>query len=439
MAGYLVSPQIQVKWGNRNLTAYSLGGVTQSIVYDVQVDCPDSGSWPTASFYWNPSGPSFQVYEECIGSGQDEDITIRFYYVNGPYILFKFQYNGANITYGKTLQIQTLLTCRNSPKSSGVRATAMKDYTNGSFKSKGVDSLVAMKDIEKAFGKPVPLLYSKASEESMKKITLASWQHKDQTYGAIVQNLAYQVGDKVTLTNISSDGQAALFGPFTWEAKQGMDSVKFPPGPGGTPESNQRYGYLLGPGIITEFQRSMEYPSQTSGNQSSPTQPGNPPNKSTTVKPSGSQNLKANADQNDAQKKAKSGSVNNPSSPSTVKGTKFTQNDVGPEKQQLLQAEESIKFSATLFMCPALVGIKPQDIIYIPSLKIGDALMEDYKVTSVSYTQSKAIISINVNATRTAGLNHPMNEVAAKKFIQKADTLKTVEDWTNYAWKERMG
>jgi hypothetical protein len=32
-----------------------------------------------------------------------------------------------------------------------------------------------------------------------------------------------------------------------------------------------------------------------------------------------------------------------------------------------------------------------------------------------------------------------MNETAAKKFIQKADSLKTVEDWTNYAWTDRMG
>lgn len=438
MSGTLVSPQVQVKWGNRNLTSYSLKGVVQSIVYDIQVDLPDSGSWPTASFYWNPSGPAFQVYEECMKSGQDEDVLIRFFYVNGPYILFKFQYNGNSIIYGKNMQIQTLLTCRNSPKSNGVRATAMKDYTNGFFSSKGANAFTVSKDIQASFGDPLPIRHSSTSEKDMKNVLLASWQYKDQTYGAITQNLAYQLGDKISLINISSDGQAAQFAPFTWEAKQGEDSVSFPVGAGATPESNKRYGYLLGPGIITEFTRAMEYPSQTQGDQASPSQPANPPAKKSPVKPPGSQNLKAATDQSDAQKKAQAKSVTNPSSPSTVKGNKFTQNDIGPEKQQLLEAEESIKFSATIFMCPAIVGIKPQDIIYIPSLKIGDALMEDYKVTSVSYTQSKAIISVNVNATRVAGLNKPMNEIAAKKFIQKADTLKTVEDWTNYAWKERM-
>ena len=170
MAGTLIIPQVQVKWGDKNLSAYPLGEETQSIVFNTKVDLHGTDSWPTASFNWNPSGPSFQVYEECVTKHQDDDILIRFYYVNGPYILFKFQYNGSRIRYGLNLEIETLLSCRNSPLSNGVRATAMKDYTNGSFSSKGIDSLVAAKDIQKAFGKPIPVLYSKASEMDMKKI-----------------------------------------------------------------------------------------------------------------------------------------------------------------------------------------------------------------------------------------------------------------------------
>ena len=122
-----------------------------------------------------------------------------------------------------------------------------------------------------------------------------------------------------------------------------------------------------------------------------------------------------------------------------VKGVKKTKDQISPENQQLMQQEEGIKFQAQLFMCPALVGMKPQDIIYIPSLKIGDSLIEDYKVKSVSYSQDGANVALSVQASRTAGLNKPMNETAAKKFIEKADTLKTVEDWQQFAWGDRMG
>jgi hypothetical protein len=438
MAGVLINPQVQVKWGDLNLSAYDLGtGVKQPIVFNTKVDLPGT-SWPSGSFSWEPTGPAFEVYEQCIKDKINDEIQIRFYYVDGPFVVFKFQYNGSSINYGTEMSIEVLLTTAQGPKSSAVRATALKDYTQGKFNSKGQDLYKSAQDIEKAFGKPVPLLWQETAKLDAQKIFLASWQYKDQTYGAEIQNIATQAGMKIATTNIASDGKAAIFTPFTKEGKENKDTVEFPPKAGGQIKAEQRYGFLIGPGIITSFQRSMEYPSQTKG-QDATTQPTGTPNKGAPPNSPGSQPLKAKEDQAKAQKDAEKKSVANPSSPTVVKGKKYLKNDEGPENQQLMQQEEGIKFQAQFFMCPALVGIKPQDIIYIPSLRIGDALIEDYKIQSVSYAQDGAIVGVNVQATRTAGLNKPMNEAAAKKFIQKADTLKTTEDWTNYAWKERLG
>jgi hypothetical protein len=315
----------------------------------------------------------------------------------------------------------------------------MKDYTKGLFNSKGQDLYKSVQDVESAFGKPVPLLWAETAKlQAQKEIFLASWQYKDQTYGAEILNMATQAGHKVTTSNINSDGQAAVFTPFSKEGKDAVDSVQFPPKAGEQIKAEQRYGYLLGPGIITSFTRTMEYPSQTKG-QDAVTQPTNTPNQKKPINPGGAEPLLAREDQKNAAKAAAEKSVVAPSSPSVVKGVKLTQNDAGPENQQYLQQEGSVKFQAQLFMCPAIVGVKPQDIIYIPSLKIGDALIEDYKVTSVSYAQDGPIIGVNIQASRTAGLNKPMNETAAKKFISKADGLKSVEDWTQYGWQDRMG
>jgi hypothetical protein len=313
----------------------------------------------------------------------------------------------------------------------------MDDYTDGRFNAKGKDLYVATKDIQKAFGNPVPVLWSQASKIDAKKIFLASWQFKDQTFGAEILNIATQAGQSVTLNNMFTSGQAALFPPLSKEGNEKVDSVQFPPGPGETVKADQRYGYLLGPGIITSFQRSMEYPPQTKG-QNGITQPTGTPNKSKTINAPGSQPLSTQQQQDEAQKLAQKNSVANPSSPTVVKQNKYTKNDVGPENQQLMQQEEGVKFQAVVFMCPLMVGIKPQDVIYIASLKTGDKLIEDYKVKSVSYAQDGGMVNVNVSACRTAGLDHPMNEEAAKKFIEKADGLKTIEDWTNYAWKERL-
>lgn len=438
MAGVLINPQVQVKWGSRNLSAYDLGdGVKQSIVYNTNVTLPGN-SWPEGSFSWNPTGPAFKIYEECVMKGKEEEILIRFYYVNGPYVIFKFQYNGSNINYGTDMQIEVLLTTKQGPKSSGVRASAMADYTKGKFNAKGKDLYKSATDLAKSFGEPVPLLWQQAAKVDAKKIFLASWQYKDQTYGAEILNIATQAGQKVLPLNINSDGQAAIFNPFSKEGKDGIDSVQFPPKAGEQIKAEQRYGYLLGPGIITTFQRSFEYPPQTQG-QDSPTQPTGTPNQRQQLQSPGATNVAAVNQQQQAVKDAQKGSVVNPSSPTVVKGKKFTKNNEGPKNQELMQQEEGVKLQAQIFMCPAVVGMKPQDIVYIPSLKIGDALMEDYKVMSVTYAQSGGTIGVSIQATRTPGLNKPMNEAAAKKFIERANTLKTVEDWTRYAWSDRMG
>ena len=315
----------------------------------------------------------------------------------GQYIIFKLQNKGSSINYGTEMSIETLLTTKEGPKSSAARASAMKDYTEGAFGAKGKDLYAATKDIEKAFGEPVPLLWSQSAKLDAKKIFLASWQYKDQTYGAEVLNMATQAGQKITTSNINSSGEAAIFNPFSKEGKEKKDTVQFPVKAGEQIKAEQRYGYLLGPGLITTFQRTMEYPSQTKG-QDAITQPTGTPNKKNAPKPPGSQELKAQDDQTQGNADATKKSVVDPSSPTVVKGVKKTKDEVSPENQQLMQQEEGIKFQAQMFMCPALVGIKPQDILYVPSLLVGDALIEDYKVQSVYYAHDGALVSVSVNA-----------------------------------------
>ena len=89
-------------------------------------------------------------------------------------------------------------------------------------------------------------------------------------------------------------------------------------------------------------------------------------------------------------------------------------------------------------MCPLLVGVKPNDIIFIPSLK-GDYI-EDWIVDTVSYDQSDGNVSISVSAKRTLGLGTPMNDKPAKKFLEFAKNRNlvgptaTLEAWDKYAW-----
>jgi hypothetical protein len=435
MAGTLILPQVQVKWGGKNLSAYTLKGSNQPqpIVFDTSVDLPEGGnSWPTGSFSWVPTGPAFKVYEELILKNINDLIEIRFYYVNGPFIRFAFQYNGSDIDYGKGMSVKVLLSCRDAQKSNAARVSAFHDY-----QKKPVDANQYQKDQQKDFGNVLDIQKTEQAQKDGAQIKVKSSAYKDQTAGALAQNAAKNSGDTLLLHNIGTQGGIVQYTPLTWETKQKSLILETPVGPGKEVDPKKRYGYLLGPGIITTFNRKMEFAAETQTKSSTVTQPGNNPQlKGVKNPPPGSQNTQNTRNQTEAQKAALA--TQGASSPSVVKGTQFSENKIGPEKQQLLQQEEGVKMSAQMYMCPALVGIKPQDVVFVPSLKIGDKLIEDYKVTSVSYQQQAGTIAVSIQATRTYGLNKPMTGAAADKWLAKADTLKTLEDWQNYAWVERL-
>jgi hypothetical protein len=84
-------------------------------------------------------------------------------------------------------------------------------------------------------------------------------------------------------------------------------------------------------------------------------------------------------------------------------------------------------------MVPILVGIKPHDIIYVPSLT--GNYIEDWIVADVNYGQTDGGVSVGVMATRIYGSGELMNESQGRKFQDFVkNKLKTLEDWESYAW-----
>jgi hypothetical protein len=84
-------------------------------------------------------------------------------------------------------------------------------------------------------------------------------------------------------------------------------------------------------------------------------------------------------------------------------------------------------------MVPVLTGIKPNDIVYVPSLN--GTYVEDWIVQSVGYNQTDGGVEISVEASRIYGVATLMNNTAGNKFRAKIESLKTLEDWDAYAWR----
>ena len=202
------------------------------------------------------------------------------------------------------------------------------------------------------------------------------------------------------------------------------------------PDPTVRYGYLLGPGIIDAIQRTMEWTQPQANTENKPTSATKPQPKDP-AKPSTSQQNPESSPQ-EKQKKAakKTSAVQGSALANPNPGVQNANNPDGPTKQSLAQKEKGSTLSAQMFMAPVLVGIKPGDIVYVPSLQTdaADTYIEDWIVTSVSYTQNDGSISVNVSASRPYGLGTLINDKAGKKWKEKARTLRSLDDWADYAW-----
>jgi rare lipoprotein A (peptidoglycan hydrolase) len=114
------------------------------------------------------------------------------------------------------------------------------------------------------------------------------------------------------------------------------------------------------------------------------------------------------------------------------------ENPMGPVKQEAGKEERQSNFSMSTLMVPALVGIKPHDILFIPDFK--GTFIEDWIVRSVEYSQKGGAIELSIQAARSYASGTLMNK-NSEIWLEKARGLGLVgenvsmENWEKYAWK----
>jgi hypothetical protein len=439
MAGNLIIPRVRVTWGDVNLSAYNgKGGFPKDhpLVYDVEVQLQSQTQSPTASFKWDPTGPGFAEYEFFISS---EDymktrIYIDFFYPGSKRLRLAFVWAGQSINYGNDMSVTVKLLS----ELSGIVAAEIRSVTQAYDEKKGATFIDSINRGIKQYALPNAqiLRYNEKAKKDLEKAKLISnYGGADQTFGAFLSRTVQENGNTAFANNIE-EPNIVVFTPFSWdkdgEVLNGVTDIK----PDTSPDPTKRYGYFAGPSIINSLSReSMWQPPQQS-NQNNPNKQAQPRDQVT------GQYVKrppALASQIGAE--STSGATSSPSGTSNARanpGIQNKDNPDGPKKQIILNDEGSADMSFQTLMIPALVGIKPYDIVYIPSFK-GDYI-EDWIVDSVNYDQNNGNVSISVQAKRSLGLGTPMNEKAAEKFKGIAEGLgligpnATLEAWERYAW-----
>lgn len=447
--GFLRSPRVRVFWGEINLSAYNgrqKGAPAfpegSPLVYDVQVDLSAEGDGPTASFKWDPTAPGFAVYEWFISQPEymETQITIEFFYPQGKKVVFVFVWSGQSINYGNDMSVSVKLVS----ELAGLINANIRNTAQAYDEKKGAASLDVYKRAQKQFGleKFEKLVqFNEFSLQYAKRAKLSSAYGNDWTFGNNIANIAKQTGDAMMGINI---GQASVvvMPPFSYQEKpdspqevvlNGASDIPY----GQLPDVTKRYGYILGPAIIDSISRTSNWKPPQQNNEKTP---GNQvkardPRTGRFISQSPATSPQISESDPAAQRTSSPlGTANNRSS----LGIQNKDNPLAPARQNALNDEKSSELSMDTLMCPLLVGVKPYDILYVPSLT--GNFIEDWIVQSVGYSQKGGQIDVNIRATRVLGLGTPMNKKAAEIFTAFAKEqgligpTATLENWDKYAW-----
>jgi hypothetical protein len=437
---FLIQARVRVFWGKINLSNYDGDKdfpKNQPAVYDIDVNLQGETQGPTASMRWDPTGKGMALYESFLSDKElmTSQIKIDIFYPGGKTISFVFVWTGQSISYGNDMSI----TVKMQSELAGLVNSNQRSVAQVTTAPEGKTAIDALKERQKLFALekfPSILGFTKKFLEDSEKYKIQTDYSIDGTFGAGVANIAQQGGDLAFASNIGQSG-IILYTPFTWdkdgEVKNGVTDIP----PGSSPDPKERYGYLLGPSTIQTISRNVEWkpPQQTNSDNPSTQTRALPPRdelgRFTKKAPSKPQDATGNTLDPTPAVLGTSGGRSTPGI-----GNAYNPNQT--TKQNALNEEKSSSMSMTTYLTPAFVGIKPHDILYIPSYK-GD-YMEDWIVQSVDYNQADGKVDIGVQATRVYGVGSPMNTKNANKFMDYARSINLIgpnaslENWDKYAW-----
>ena len=446
IGGFLNSPRVRVFWGDINLSSYNGSQPfpkNTPVVYDVQVDLNAENEGPTAEMKWDPTGPGGALYEWFLLQPKymKTQITIEFFYSGGKKIVFYFVWTGQTVNYGNDMTI----TVKMQSELAGLINANIRSTAQAYDEKTGTTPIAMVDRAKQQFGLESYanlVQYNQASLEYWKQVKMLSAYGNDWTFGNNIAQIAKQTGDMTFANNIGG-ANVVIMPPFSWKDPKGKEAEVLngstDVAAGASPDPSKRYAYILGPSIIDSVSRSSNWkpPQQDNTNNPGTQIRARDPVTGKFVK----QNPPANPQIAQSQTQGAAKRTSSPLGPSGGRANLSIQNKenpYGPDRQNALNDEKSAELQLDTLMCPLLVGVKPHDILYIPSFT--GKFIEDWIIQSVGYSQNDGQVTVNIRATRIYGQGTPMNETAAKKFKTFAETQGLIgpnanlENWDKYAW-----
>jgi hypothetical protein len=403
--GQLIQPRLKVQWG------FDL--VAEEAVEGVSFDFQDSEVYPACTISFNNSPFGYKAYRRCIDEFKDEPIVISVGYPGGTWLTTQYFYTGATLGAGNNASIEVF----GSAKS--------KEFLSSFYTGQFVEGkLTTLSDrLQEGAGVPEEAKEAVVFTESGKEIA-----ENVELEGNITGTVGESFNRQLSAVGLAKDntplaqpeGKPVVAAPPGLTSQNGTDQPKEPPKSTDVLLRDETYGYIIGPGLIDSFSKTIRWgPGESENSNLTPLSGFVPAPPSVEGSDDPSPAPKGTRGKSPLETIAKE---NNPQLTISAKEAK--------ERQDKAQCDGSF------FMVPEMVGIKPRDVIFIPSMSLD--YLEEWVLESVSYDFSSGGCTISVSGYRF-DLGRTQKIVSSEtynRFLEKLKGLKTLEDWENYYWRK---
>ena len=386
--GRLTQPLIKLMWGSTDLTEYTVGSGPEPIFYGVKVSLQEKDAVPTLEFKFNPNPIAFAAFLDCKNNQVDQPIVLTLGYENGNQLLLKFFYAGCAFSSGHEMDVTVYAVSQTKGAWTNNRVNFTMDKP---VPLDGFPALVkekcgeACKDIKFQF-------VGKAAEDApgieIKHAAINQAPHK------IVVDIARANG---MITSINPEGTLVIHYPYNLKGENEKDKANASTKPAYT--GLLRNVYILGPGLLNVFSREQKYNlGQTNFDFTNAfTSPVAFEQDNAKVVDTRTVSGATPADQPSGQT---SGTTGNAQPTIAQSGTEKTAASLKEARAAWAQ-QSNTTCNSSFFMVPYIVGIKPRDIVAVPSLNPDNPYYEDWIVNSVTYSQDDgASVEISINGMR---------------------------------------
>ena len=428
--GQLIQPFVTVTWGGINLSSYDDGGGQRvAMAQNVRLGLNKKDSAPECQFeiYATPAG--FKLFKE-VKDKIDQPFEVVFGYPNSSsQIKQKFRFAGVELTTGlePKIMISGVSVVKGCWTDSRINFTMEKEISLKEFPDflkKQVGDCA--KELKIEFDPK-----SQAAEDAA-KIKIKLNQIKNRTPHVILTNILRAQGMEISVGDSAFNGDLTISYPLTYRGEPERAQPKVITKVDGA-QPGERKVFIVGPTLMISIKRSQKF--NIGSSAKAPGANINNPvvNETDADKVPQPQDAKPQTEAVETEGEAPTVGSSNPSDSQTATTeTSGNEKDAQAELARIITSTVTADFP----MLPYIVGIKPRDIIVIPSLRGPGSYLEDWEVTNVSYEQSDSgQVNLSVTGQRPYIGEEPMIDGGTQAKVRGViSQLTTAEAWADFYW-----